>query len=435
MSGPARLLLLAELGLIAFLLARAAARGKLVPHHHGAHAVAWTTLPALALLAGVALIGPGLITRLVLDDPAAALLSAAPFDRAAALAQARAGHGAPALVAAFGRVQAAADWLATGVTVLFALAGYGWSRRVTGAPRLATERLVVTALAGAALVMAFATAGILLTLAFESVRFFARVPVAAFLFGTHWSLQGIDLDPAANLGALPVLWGSFLIGVVLAMAVAVPVGLLSAIWLSHYASPAARRWGKPALEVLAGIPSIVYGWWALLTVAPLIRAAGASLGSTQASGESALAAGLVMGVLAIPYVASAADDAFRSLPTELGDGSLALGATTAETVVHILLPAALPGIVGGVLLAIGRTVGETMIALLVASAAATVSLDPFAPATTVTRQIVDLLTGEASFDGPGPLAAFALGLLLFLATLLLNLGARLIVRRARLAHG
>lgn len=434
MTGPARLLLLVELGLIAFLLARAAARGRALPHQHGWYALAWTVLPPLCLIALWSIMAPGLIAHAVLADAPA--LPLAPFARAATLARARAGYGPPALTTAFAQAQEAADWLATALILATAAAGFAWSCRRSRSvvPRAANEGLIVTLLAGASLVLVLAAAGIVVTLLWESLHFFERVPTTAFLFGTHWSLQGIDTHPATSLGALPLLWGTFFIGVVIAMAVAVPVGLLSAIWLAHYAPPGARRWVRPTLEILAGLPSIVYGWWAILSVAPAIRALGSSLGSTEASGESALAAGLVMGVLAIPYVASAADDAFTGLASELRDGSLALGATTAETVVHILLPAALPGIAGGVLLAIARTVGETVIAVLVASAAANVSLDPFAPATTVTRQIVDLMTGEATFDSPGPLAAFALGLLLFAATLLLNLVALRIVRRARLAH-
>ena len=438
MSGPARLLLLIELGLIAFLVARAQARGAGLPRHQGWYAAAWTVLPALAMLAGLALCVPALVTQAVLAHPVAVALPAAPFERAAMLARARAGDAVP-LAPVYAAVKARADWLTTIALLIAVASGWGWSRHRLGAgagARPAVERLIVLMLGGAALVAVLATVGIVGSLLWESLRFFGQVSPAVFLLGTHWSPQAIDpADPGAALGVLPLFWGSFFIGVVLAMLVAVPLGLLSAIWLSHYASAAGRRRLKPVLEVLAGIPSVIYGYWAVLAVAPAIRSLGVALGSRDASGESALAAGLVMGVMAIPYISSTADDALAAVPGDLAEGSLALGATTAETVAHVLLPAAAPGIAGGVLLAVSRTVGETMIAVTVASAAATVSLDPFAPATTVTRQIVDLLTGEATFDSPKTLAAFALGLTLFVATLLLNLLALGTVRRFRVAHG
>ena len=274
-----------------------------------------------------------------------------------------------------------------------------------------------------------------MSLLWESARFFGQVSPLAFLFGTHWSPQTLDpADPGATLGALPLFWGSFFIGAVIAMAVAVPLGLLSAVYLTQYAKPRTRAWLKPTLEVLAGIPTVVYGYFAALTVAPAVRELGVALGSASSSGESALSAGLVMGVMIIPYVSSTSDDALGAVPAELGEASLALGATTWETVRHVLLPAAMPGVVGGVLLAVSRALGETMIAVMAASALATLSADPFAPATTVTRQIVDLLTGEAAFDGPKTLAAFALGLVLFVGTLLLNVVALRTVRRFRLAY-
>ena len=437
MTAPARLLLLVELALIAFLVARARANDG-ESRRQGWYAVAWTTMLPLGLLAIWALIAPSIVTGIVLADPAAAALSTEPFERTALLAQAREGivtwHPlAGKLAPVFARAQGRGDWLATALMVIAAGAGWWWSARrlhAGVAARAATERLVVGLLGIASLVAVLATVGIVGTLAWESARFFGQVSPLAFLSGTHWSPQAIDpADPGASLGALPVFWGSFFIGVALAMLVAVPLGLLSAIWLAHYAAPAPRRLVKPVLEVLAGIPSVIYGYYAVLTLAPAIRSLGVALGSREASGESALAAGLVMGVMAIPYISSTADDAFAAVPVELREASLALGATTADTVCRVLLPAALPGIAGGVLLAVSRTVGETMIAVTVASAAATVSLDPFASATTVTRQIVDLLTGEATFDSPRTLAAFALGLTLFAATLLLNLVALRLVRR------
>ena len=447
MTGPARLLLLAELALIAFLVARArglriAARGRL-PRQAGWHAVGWTIIPALLFLAGWSLVAPALVTDAALASPAAAALPAEGFARSAVLAQARAGvtgfHPAAAtLASAFARAQARFDWAAVAAMLALALGGFVWSQRrlATGrSPRPATERLVVTLLALASLIAVIVTAGIIVSLLWESLRFFRLVSPWTFLFGTHWSPQAIDPAlPAATLGAVPVFWGTILIGVVIAMLVAVPLGLLSAIYMTQYARASTRRWLKPTLEVLAGVPTVVYGYFAALTVAPAVRQVGAALGSANASGESALATGLVLGVMIVPLVSSTSDDALAAVPAELRDGSLALGATTAETVRRVLLPAALPGIAGGVLLAVSRAVGETMIAVMAASAVATLTLDPFAPATTVTRQIVDLLTGEAVFDSPKTLAAFALGLTLFGVTLLLNLVALRTVRRFRLAY-
>jgi phosphate transport system permease protein len=447
MSGPARLLLLVELALIAFLYARARAiggpaRGR-TPRQSGWYVVAWTTLPAAAFLIVWAIVAPALVTQTVLASPAATGLPDAAFARAAALAQARDGidlwnPAAAALAPVYAAAQARFDWIATAAMLLLAAAGcmLAMRRLARGvAPRPVIERLVETLLALAALTAILITAAIVLSLLWQTGRFFAQVSPLDFLFGTHWSPQTIDpADPGAMLGALPLFWGTFLIGAVIAMLVAVPLGLLSAIFLTQYASPATRRWLKPTLEVLAGVPTVVYGLVAALYVAPAVRVLGAMLGNDNASGESALAAGLVMGVMIIPYVSSTSDDALAAVPAELRDGSLAMGATVAETVRYVLLPAALPGVIGGVLLAVSRAVGETMIAVMAASAVATLTLDPFAPATTVTRQIVDLLTGEAVFDSPKTLAAFALGLTLFALTLALNLVALRTVRRFRLAY-
>ena len=448
MTGAARLLMLAEIALIAWLVARArglgtAARGR-VPRQQATFTAAATMLPPILFLAVWTLMSPALVTQSVLADPAASTLPAPSFARAAALAAARAGApsfspAASALAPVYATAQARFDWLATAVTVLLAGGGFAWARarlRRGTAARPATERLVTGALALASLIAVIATAGIVVSLLWESARFFGQVSPLAFLFGTHWSPQNLDpADPAATLGALPLLWGSFFIGGVIAMAVAVPLGLLSAIYLTQYAHPRTRARLKPTLEVLAGIPTVVYGYTAALVVAPAVRDLGVALGSAAASGESALAAGLVMGVMIIPYVSSASDDALAAVPVELREASLALGATTYETTARVLLPAAMPGVIGGVLLAISRALGETMIVVMAASALATLSADPFAPATTVTRQIVDLLTGEATFDSPKTLAAFALGLVLFCFTLLLNLLAFRTVRRFGAAVG
>jgi phosphate transport system permease protein len=218
------------------------------------------------------------------------------------------------------------------------------------------------------------------------------------------------------------------------MIVAIPFGLMSAIYLTQYAAPTVRTWRKPTLEMLAGVPTVVYGYFAALTVAPVVRDLAVSFGYTYASSESALAAGLVMGVMIIPFVSSMADDSIAAVPTAMRDGSLAMGATTSETISRVLIPAALPGVVAGVLLAVSRAIGETMIVVMAASGAANITLNPFESATTVTKQIVDLLTGESEFDSPKTLAAFALGLTLFVITLLLNIVALRVVKKYREAY-
>jgi phosphate transport system permease protein len=277
------------------------------------------------------------------------------------------------------------------------------------------------------------TAGIVLSLAFEAARFFARVPVSDFLFGLSWSPQtALRADQVASegaFGAVPLFAGTLLITVI-ALSVAVPIGLAAAIFMTQYAAPRARAWLKPALEILAGVPTVVYGFFAALIVAPLVRESGLSLGLDVAS-ESALAAGLVMGVMIVPFVSSLSDDAISAVPKALADGSLALGATRSETIRSVLLPAALPGIMGGVLLAVSRAIGETMIVVMAAGLAAKLSFNPFAAVTTVTVQIVTLLTGDQEFDSAKTLAAFALGLVLFAITLALNVVALRIVRRYR----
>jgi phosphate transport system permease protein len=237
-------------------------------------------------------------------------------------------------------------------------------------------------------------------------------------------------DPT-RYGAIPLFWGTIYIGAIIAMIVAIPLGLMSAIYLTQYAHPTVRAWLKPILEILAGVPTVVYGYFAALTVAPAVRDLGLSLGIASASSESALAAGLVMGIMIIPFISSMADDSIAAVPQAMRDGSLAMGATRSETIRRVLLPAALPGVIGGVLLAVSRAIGETMIVVMAAGLAANLTANPFASVTTVTVQIVQLLTGDQEFDSAKTLAAFALGLALFLITLLLNLIALHVVRRYR----
>lgn len=457
MSEVALFLVIAGLGLIGWLTARmravgfrrdSTARFSSLPSHFGGYVALWTVLPAALFLGIWSSVAPALVTEQVLRDPAAAQLPPPGFERAAVLSEARnlaasSGSGAfnplsPHLAPAYAAAQAKFDWIGTASALLLAFAGgaFAFTRVRPGfSARSRIERVMMAGLLAASLIAILTTMGIVASLAFESFRFFRIVPVGDFLFGAHWSPQVIDpADPGATLGAAPLFWGTFFIGAVIAMAVAIPFGLMSAVYLTQYAKPAARRWMKPILEVLAGVPTVVYGYFAALTVAPAVRDFAVSIGIAWASSESALAAGLVMGVMIIPFVSSMADDSLAAIPSAMRDGSLAMGATSSETIRRVLLPAALPGVVGGVLLAVSRAIGETMIVVMAASGVATLTLNPFASATTVTKQIVDLLTGEAAFDSPKTLAAFALGLTLFVITLLLNIVALNVVKRYREAY-
>jgi phosphate transport system permease protein len=299
-------------------------------------------------------------------------------------------------------------------------------------------RNIVEGIARAALLLCsgvaiLTTLGIVLSVLFEAIRFFKIIPLQDFLFGLSWSPQmAIMADQTGSsgaFGAVPVFAGTFMIAAI-AMLVAIPIGLLAAIYLSEFANKTFRTVTKPLLEILAGIPTVVYGFFAALTVAPLIRESGSFFGLSVAS-ESALAAGLVMGIMIIPFVSSLSDDVIHAVPQSLRDGSYGLGATKFETVRYVIFPAALPGIVGGILLAVSRAVGETMIVVMAAGLAANLTANPFQAVTTVTVQIVTLLVGDQEFDSPKTLAAFALGLVLFVFTLALNFIALRVVRKYR----
>lgn len=299
--------------------------------------------------------------------------------------------------------------------------------------RAYVERAIMVFLIACSCLAIFTTMGIVLSVLFESLRFFGKVPFTEFVFGLHWSpqtaIRADQVGSSGSFGAVPIFAGTLLISAI-AMLVAVPLGLMSAIYLAEYASESVRSWVKPLLEILAGIPTVVYGFFAALTVAPLIRSLGESVGLSVAS-ESALAAGLVMGIMIIPFVSSLSDDVITAVPQSLRDGSLGLGATKSETIKRVVIPAALPGIVGGVLLAVSRAIGETMIVVMAAGLAANLTINPLEAVTTVTVQIVTLLTGDQAFDSPKTLAAFALGLMLFVTTLLLNVLALHVVRKYR----
>jgi phosphate transport system permease protein len=295
------------------------------------------------------------------------------------------------------------------------------------------ESVVEWMLIGCSTIAVFTTIGIVASVAFEAFRFFSMISPIDFLFGTTWSPQMAiredQVGSSGSFGAVPLFAGTLLISLI-AMAIAVPIGLYSAIYLAEYAHPRFRTFAKPLLEVLAGVPTVVYGFFAALTIGPALRGWGEGLGLDVAS-ESALAAGLVMGIMIIPFVSSLADDMISAVPQSLRDGAYALGATRSETIKQVVLRAALPGIVGGVLLAVSRAIGETMIVVMAAGLAANLTANPLEAVTTVTVQIVTLLVGDQEFDSPKTLAAFALGLVLFLVTLALNVLALHIVRKYR----
>jgi phosphate transport system permease protein len=420
-----------------------------LPGYHGWYVALWTLVPALLFLAVWGQVSPGLVTQAVMESPAAQTLPDDGFTRSAVLGEARAiatgklAGGFNPLSAALVEPYRAAishyGLAGAALAVLLAFAGgaYAFTRiRPDFRARTRVERLVMAALMVASLIAIITTLGIVASLLWESLRFFSMVNPLDFLFGLKWSPQsaamGYGNDDA--FGAVPLFWGTIFIGAIIAMIVAIPLGLMSAIYLTQYAPATARKWLKPILEVLAGVPTVVYGYFAALTIAPALRDFAVAIGIHGASSESALAAGLVMGVMIIPFVSSMADDSIAAVPQAMRDGSLAMGATTSETIKHVLIPAALPGVVGGVLLAVSRAIGETMIVVMAAGLAANLTANPFASVTTVTTQIVQLLTGDQEFDSAKTLAAFALGLVLFIVTLLLNIVALRVVKKYREAY-
>jgi phosphate transport system permease protein len=418
-----------------------------LPNDYGYLAAAWTGIPALILL------GLGLILedRVISEQVVNALpqsIRDMPQDQiglyynqivsfaegrvdASELNEAQiiAGQGYVEATQRFATIKSALVLLVAFLGGLFAL------KRITPAlrARYRVERLMMRVLFACSFLAVLTTAGIVFSVLFEAVRFFQIIPISDFILGLEWSPQmAIRADQVAasgSFGFVPLLVGTLLISAV-AMLIAVPVGLMSAIYLSEYASPGFRSVTKPILEILAGVPTVVYGFFAALTVAPQLRQLGESLGVSVAS-ESALAAGLVMGIMIIPFVMSLSDDILKAVPSSLREASLGMGATMSETIGKVLLPAALPGIVGGILLAISRAIGETMIVVMAAGLSAKLTANPLEAVTTITVQIVTLLVGDQEFDSPKTLAAFALGLVLFFVTLLLNVIALYVVRRYR----
>lgn len=415
-----------------------------LPLYYGYYAALWSLLPSLSLILGWSMLESTIITRQALSMLPETMTGVSAEQLSLVINDVR--NVAQGIVTADPDVRAAADRyvvlqsksdvLLTVFAVVVSLGGYAMaSRKIQAAYRArnAVEGVLNYFLIACAGVAVLTTVGIVLSVLVESIRFFSMVPITEFLFGLKWSpqiaMRADQVGSSGAFGVVPLMLGTVLISAV-AMSVSVPIGLLSAIFLSEYASARFRSIAKPLLEILAGIPTVVYGFFAALVVAPFVRELGASLG-LQVSSESALAAGLVMGIMIIPFVSSLSDDFINAVPQALRDGAYALGATQSETIKQVVMPAALPGIVGGILLAVSRAIGETMIVVMAAGLSANLTLNPLQAVTTVTAQIVTLLVGDQEFDSPKTLAAFALGLLLFLLTLGLNVLALRIVRKYR----
>lgn len=445
-------MLIAGLGAIAYLTGRQRAvnytgadRLKALPRHYGGLTAIWSAIPAMLLMVAWNIFEPVYLQQRIAHSLPAEITqqSADAVDLYMNNIHLAIESGQPASdpviqasVVAYQQAETNSRYLKTALVLLLCVAGItaGLSQFLLKIhARVLTESILKAFLMLCSGVAIVATVGIVLSVLFEALRFFNSVSVFDFMFGTAWSPQTAiregQVGSSGAFGAVPLFLGTMLISLI-AMLIALPVGLMTAIYLSEYATRRFRAFAKPALEILAGIPTVVYGFFAALTVAPVIRDLGESIGLNVAS-ESALAAGIVMGVMIIPFVSSLSDDVISAVPRAMRDGSLALGATKSETVKKVMIPAALPGIVGAFLLAVSRAIGETMIVVMAAGLSAKMTINPLEAVTTVTVQIVTLLTGDQEFDSPKTLAAFALGLMLFFSTLALNIIALHIVRKYR----
>jgi len=413
------------------------------PQYHGVLVALWATVPLLFLLAlwGIA---SGSLEGWYADGLIPAEIANAP-ERAGALARMR------NIASGFGVAGEMADWEAAAgaslrsfsTTLILATVALGailgvigliWARgrlTVRTRARNQVESAIHVLLIACSVIAIVTTIGIVASLVIETWHFFAIISPIDFFFGTVWNpgYSTTSNEASGSYGMLPLLVGTLMVSGI-AMLVAIPVGLMTAVWLTQYASPRLRNTIKPAVEVLAGIPTIVYGFFALVTVGPFLGGLGDAVG-LDISATSALTAGLVMGIMIIPFISSLSDDIIRQVPRAMRDGSLGLGATKSETIRMVIVPAALPGIVGAVLLAVSRAIGETMIVVLAAGNAPILRFNPAEPTSTFTVTIVTALTGDSDFAAPQSLVAFALGLTLFAITLVLNIGALMIVRRYR----
>jgi phosphate transport system permease protein len=418
-----------------------------LPSYYGMFSALWCLLPALLLMGVWIAFENTIVTSLVVNSLPESYQSLPPSELGLVINDIRnqvSGNvvsrelntdlqGAVAHYRHLQQISHAAMWVA--VLSIAAIGGIlAWRRIAPGFwARNRVETIFKLLLIASSSIAILTTVGIVLSVLFEALRFFDRVNVFDFLFGLQWSpqiaIREDQVGAEGSFGMVPLFAGTMLITMI-AMFVAAPIGLLSAIYLSEYAPRKVRASAKPLLEILAGVPTVVYGFFAALVVAPMIRDFGASIG-IDASSESALAAGLVMGIMIIPFVSSLSDDVINAVPQAMRDGSYALGATQSETIKRVIFPAALPGIVGGLLLAISRAIGETMIVVMAAGLSANLTANPLESVTTVTVQIVTLLTGDQEFDSSKTLAAFALGLTLFVVTLVLNVIALHVVRKYR----
>lgn len=427
-----------------------------LPFYYGAQAALWCGIPCLIMLALWMVFDDSIIRQMVIDSLPAEQRNLPSQELALLLntiesiaSGVTSLGGSPEVMAAAERVANLRQISQSLLTVvifcaLILLGAWAW-KRVTPEfrARNTVERIFKIFLLVCSTLAIFTTVGIVFSVLFESIRFFGQVPITEFLFSTHWSPQmAIRADQVGSsgaFGAIPLFTGTLLISAI-AMIVAVPTGLMTAIYLSEYANNKVRALVKPLLEILAGIPTVVYGFFAALTVAPMIKSLldgleipllAFTIGPLEVSGESALAAGLVMGVMIIPFVSSLSDDVINAVPQSLRDGSYGLGSTQSETVKKVIIPAALPGIVGAILLAVSRAIGETMIVVMAVGTAAKLTANPLESVTTVTVQMTTLLIGDHEFDSAKTLAAFALGLVLFVITLCLNFYALRIVKKYR----
>lgn len=421
-----------------------------LPFYYGTLTALWAALPAMAILGIWAVFHTSIIESIVISQMPEDIRSLSQEELGLILNKvynvAHQQHigEVPGFVLesanALTQMEKYSSWLVSVVVILLMLVGIAvtWLRinpQLTA--RLRVENGFRYALLACSCLAILTTLGILFSVLFESIRFFKAVPITEFLFGLEWSPQNAlrvdQVTGESSFGAIPLFAGTLLIAFI-AMLVAVPTGLMSAIYLSEYAPERARSIIKPLLEILAGIPTVVYGFVAALTVAPFVRDMAIALGLNEfvtVTSESALAAGLVMGVMIIPFVSSLSDDVINAVPQSLRDGALGLGSTQSEVIKKVVIPAALPGIVGSILLAVSRAIGETMIVVMAAGLAANLTANPLDSVSTVTVQIVTLLVGDQEFDSPKTLAAFALGLMLFLVTLVLNYVSLHVVKKYR----
>ncbi len=424
-----------------------ASRLHSLPGYYGLYVALWCGVPALIVLLAWLSLEPWIVERLLvasLPESARSL----PSDRLALLLNDIRNLAGGNIVSRdvdpelrdaanhYANMRQIGTWAEIVVCLALAVAGIALGQRYI-APDLRArnkvEKVVMAFLVISSTIAILTTIGIVFSLLFEAIRFFRLVPPSEFLFGLEWSpqtaLRADQVGSSGSFGAVPLFAGTMLISFI-AMCVAVPVGLFAAIYMAEYAHPRFRAAVKPVLEILAGVPTVVYGFFAALTVAPFFRDSGGFLG-LDISSESALAAGVVMGIMIIPFVSSLSDDIITAVPQSLREGSSGLGATRSETIKTVVLPAALPGIVGGVLLAVSRAIGETMIVVMAAGLSANLTANPLEAVTTVTVQIVTLLVGDQEFDSAKTLAAFALGLVLFCVTLCLNIVALRVVQKYR----